>query len=710
MTDRTLKNPLDNFATYSIHHILLACRTTEDAKIFIDDTGTRPADTLSAIGEVKQLGDPVPIGTGDSAFLVIDTRRFSQFAVERLEYEVFINGLEKAGSHGNLATTVDMVVSDTVGISFINFIQWLMNEKMQTNFDGMIFMHRVIFVGHHPDGKTETVQSVTIPMHLFKMELSLDAMKGTYTMQFMPNMNFDVRDHHRWLTIHNATSYFTGGINNLGALVDSFEKQLNKVSEDYYNEVHKRMKDANRITDSDQFGRKVQYQITIPGEWRKYKVIGANNSNATETDFKKLLEQNNKKPEDKTEQAAVDKKAGQPLDTNVSVESDRQITDVLDFMFRQVPEISELGAGKKTTGTEGSVTFYKHFVGITSDNNNICIHVDVVPFRVPNLLVDGSGGNKTEGSAAAVGANDSDFYQAVGDDGIRRPNNYMEFDYIFTGKNKDVLSFDMKLQDLQWMLASQLNLGPGLDGVTENQKTGVVPVKDETAGKVNERSELILSRPYDAILVPKKSLEELENFTQYTKLLDKDIKRAAIKASNNYMANLSMYYAMAPITAIMVIRGNPLIMTKFNQNKLLEHPGTNSIQTSSTSADDLGPHGKYRQSFEEQILRDNFTDGGEQQLTNTNGTFDVVKSLGSASYAMAPVFVTVNVKGPNVQHYPGQKVSDDFAEKILTDNYYVVFRVKNRIEGNAFTQELELYSHNVFGNGKVTLPSDAQVK
>lgn len=698
MTDRTLTNPLDKFATYSIHHILLACRTTEDAKIFIDDTGSAPQDTLSAIGQVTQLGDPVPIGSGDSAYLVIDTRRFSQFAVDKLEYEVFINGLEKAGSHGNLATTVDMVVSDVVGISFINFIQWLMNEKMQTNFDGMIFMHRVVFVGHNPDGSTETVQSVTIPMHLFKMELTLDAMKGTYTMQFMPNMNFDVREHHRWLTIHNATSYFSGGINNLGALVDSFESQLNKVSAEYYTEVHKRMKDANKISDSDQFGRKVQYQITIPAEWRKMKVIGANNSHATETDFKKLLEQK----ENKTS-GSIDKKPGQPLDTNVSVESDSQITDVLDFMFRQVPEISELGAGKQVAGEKGSVTFYKHFVGITSDNNNICVHVDVVPFMVPNILL---GDNST----GTVGANDSDFYQDVGDDGKRLPKNYFEFDYIFTGKNKDVLSFDMKLQDLQWMLASQLNLGPGIDGVTENQRTGVVPLKDETAGKVNERSELIMTRPYDAILVPRKSKEELENFTQYTKLLDKDIKRSAIKASNDYMSNLSMYYAMAPITAILVIRGNPLVMTKFNQNKLLEHPNTGTSPATTTPGSDLGPHGDYRARFETQILKDNFSEGGQPQLTNNNGTFNVVKSLGAASYAMSPVFVTVNIMGPNVQHYPGQKVSEDFAERLLTDNFYVVFRVKNRIEGNAFTQELELYSHNVFGNRKVSLPSDAQVK
>lgn len=701
MAKTTLYNPLDKFATYSIHHILLACRTTEQAKVFINESQNGP--TLAAIEQVKELGGAVPIGSGNDAFLVIDTRRFSQFSVDKLEYEVFINGLEKMGSHGNLATTVEMIVSDTVGISFINFIQWLMNEKMQTNFDGMIFMHRVVFVGHNPDGTTETVQSVTIPMHLFKLELALDSMKGTYNIQFMPNMNFDVVEHHRWLTIHNASRYFTGkGNNNLGAIIDSFEDQLNKISSDYYDEVQKRVEQAGNKSSTENYGRKVQYQITIPSSWRPMKIIGAGTANATETIFSKLGggQANAKAP------SAVAKQAASPLDTNVSVETDRQITEVLDFIFKQVPEIADLGVGRATAGQRSSVTFYKHFVGITSDEQILKVHVDVVPFVVPNVVLENQAGSQT------VAAGDADFYQEV--NGARKPKNYMEFDYIFTGKNKDVLNFDLKFQDLQWMLASQLNLGPGVDGVVENNRTGQLPLKDET-GKVNSRSELIMTRKYDAILVPKKTSDELNNYTNYTDILKKDETLAAVKSANNYMSNLSMYYAMAPITAIMTIRGNPNIMTKFNQNALLDH-ASNSTTVQQSGQVNTGRHASYRAEFEKKILDGNVHNqsvGGQptqvNELRNENGTFYVANTLGPSNYAVSPVFVTVNVMGPNVQHYPGQKVTSDFAEKLLTDNYYVVFRVKNKIEAHAFTQELELYSHNIFGVGKVEpMPSSGR--
>lgn len=729
MPSITLKNPLDYFASYSIHHILLACRTTEEAKVFMSEAENGP--TLAAIEQVASLGDAVPIGGGKSAFLVIDTRRFSQYSVEKFEYEVFINGLEKATAHGNIATTVNMTVSDTVGISFINFIQWLMNEKMETNFDGMIFMHRVVFVGHNPNGKTETVQSVTIPMHLHKMELNLDASKGTYDLQFMPNMNFDVREHNRWVNISNASKYFTGETTNtLGAIVDSFEAELNKGSEAYYTQVQAAM--AGRTQEGGKYGRKVRYQITLPGRWRDMELVGASTGDATETVFSaKRIGRILKAEEDRAETAAQaadrktdeeakkrrdaeakanakkagaappEKVAGKPKSTNISVNNDRQITAVLDLIFKQVPAIADLGTGRKVPGERGSVTFYKHFVGITSDDNDVVVHVDVVEFKVPNVVVD---------AKATVAKDDASFYQEVGPYKARRPANYIEFDYIFSGKNKDVLNFDMKLQDLQWMLASNLNLGPGVDGVVEKVRTGETPTKEA----IDQRADLILTRPYDAILPPRSTEDELKNFANYTELLSRDTTLAAVKSANDYMSNLSMYYAMAPITAILTIRGNPLVMAKFNQNFFLPHPPVAAgASATGTEQDDItpayGPHAEYRRRFQREILQNNaHTDAAGNavsEMTNANGTFVVANTLGSDNYASAPVFVTVNVFGPHSRTYPGQKAAEngEYAQKLLTDNFYVVFKLKNRIEGNVFTQELELYSHNVFGPGKAPI-------
>lgn len=667
MAATKLFNPLDDFQSYSVHYVMLAARTTEEAKVFIDQDPSVNSATLAAIEQVKQLGEAITYNNvSNVAYLVMDTRRFSQFTIDRLKYEVLINGLEKGDSHGNLATMVEMNIVDSVGISFINFLQWLMDSKMQCNFDGMIFMLRLIFVGHKPDGTTETVQTVTIPMHLSKLELNLDYAKGAYTAEFMPNINFDTTANYRWLQIGTATTYVSSD-NTLGAVVDNFQKQLNDKSAEYFARATSAIKTARKET--GQYGRQVKYMITLPEKWRKMKFNGVATSSATETDHKK-------------------KEPGKPQSTNLAVDTGLKITDVLDKMFKQTPEISDLGNGRKSTD---SVGFYKHLVGITSSDAEVIVHIDVIEFKVPNVRIE----ELASRSNATADANN--FYQTDPRTNTRVPKNFMEFDYIFTGKNTSILNFDMKLQDLQWMLASNLEIGHG----TMNTVTG--EGQDDKKKTVNSSAELVLAKPYDALLMPLNTEAELNNFNDYASLVlgDKTIGDQIKTGRQDYTRNLSAFYAGSPITVVMTIKGNPLIMTKFNMGSFLEH------------AKDITQFTGYRDKLEKEIIRDNTQDVNGQKLETLkveNGVL-VVNSLGDTNYTAAPVFVKVNIMGPNVNHTTGELINgEDFARAILYDNYYVVFKVTNLIEGSNFTQELELWSHNVFGNGKMTGPPDKTVK
>ena len=676
----TLHNPLDKFQSYSIQYVMLACRTTEDAKVFTDES--KNIATLNAISQVKVLGDAVPFGNGDTAFLVMDTRRFSQFTIDSLKYDVLINGIEKEGSHGNLSTNVEMTILDSVGVSFINFLQWLMDEKMQTNFDGMIYMLRLIFVGHRPDGVTESVQTITIPMHLFKLELNLDYAKGAYTAEFQPNTNFDTKKHSRWLNIYTASTYFTGvGTNKLGALIDSFETKLNQASSNYYNQATALIKQSRNL--KGRFGRQVQYMITIPAEWRDFEFNGGSTANATETVFTKALDSASKTKTLNTPAS----KPGSPTDTNLAVDAGMQITEVLDIMFRSVKEIADLGNGRKVQGQGGSVTFYKHIVGITSDDAIVTVHVDVVPFRVPNVV------SNTKNSA--VSQNEADFY--VVRDGKRVPKNFAEFNYIFTGQNKDILNFDMKLQDLQWLLASNLDVGVGaMMGVSELGQ-------QQSDGQINKTAELVLSRAYDPLLLPRNTSAELANFSKFASLAQAHNGSELIKSSQDYTRNLSMFYAASPITTVMTIRGNPDIMAKFNMGSFLPHRvAVTNNGASGNSTVSAKTKLEYRQELEQKILADNVHDGSSDLVRDADGVISV-KSLGSGNYTTSPVFVAINIHGPSVDFKTNQLVNGkEFSEKILYDNYYVVMKVSNIIEGSTFTQQLELFSHNVFGNGKLT--------
>jgi hypothetical protein len=649
-----LFNPLDKFSSYSTHYIMVACRTTERAREFASERNSKLA--LSAIERVTALGDEIPFASPSDAFLVMDTRRFSQFSIENLKYEVLINGLVAGNSHANFYNAVDMTILDSVGVSFINFMQWLMDEKMKCNFDGIIFMLKVLFVGHSDDGSTETVDTVTIPMFLNKMELALTDVKGVYTCSFFPTSNFDVNHNKKWLNIGTATSYFTGrGNNTLGAMVKSFERELNRKSSEYYEKVSAVVtKYRQPRPGTTKYGRKVVYQITLPSSWETFQYNGASTGGATETDFAKLV-----KATEAERQKATEEKAP-TTDSHLSVSAGLSITDVLDLMFKQCLQTQQLGIA-----TTESTTFYKHLVNITSDDDTFTVHVDVVEFVVPN----------TKNTQQSTVSEQEAAYFYV-NNGKRIPKNSFELNYMFTGLNKDVLSFDVKMQDVAILLASNIKVGEGELFATATE--GQYDRKDVT----KDSNDLITSRAFDPILLPTNSESELKNFEQYAARQGTKEQKALIADTQRYMRNLSAYYANSTFTAAAVIKGNPSIMQKFNISEIPQH--TNSSSPSST----------YRKDLEKRILANN-----REFYQNNSGAFVL---LDGPSYVTSPVFVKMNVKGPNVDFRTNDLLEgEDFASEIFFDQYFTVQKVTNTIEAGVFTQELLLYTHNLYAGTPV---------
>lgn len=720
-----LPNPLNDFETYSVHYVMLACRTTVTAKDFVSDDPASAASTLAAVEAVTALGDPVVLnGNSKDVFLMLDTRRFSQFTVEHLKYDVLINGLQNGGGVSNLAVDLSMTVLDSSGISFSNYMQWLMDTQLKANFDGIIFLLRTIFVGHKSDGETTVVQSETIPLHLHKMEIDLNFAKGAYNLEFMPNMNFDVNRYAKWLSVSLATGYTTGPGCKLGSIVASLEDQLNKKSEKYFNDVQIILQEAKKRNPESNLptslGRKVQYMITIPANWENMEVLGATPGGASEIQFFTKETQPAKSEEEKKTEAEA-KKLQVPT-VNQTVASGKQLTSastsvkpsliipkVLDQIFKQTPEVAALG-NFRSDEIQGSasVTFFKYVVGLTSDDAGVIVHVDVVEFNVPRIFTPVA---PTTGNTTSVSKGQSSNFTEVtlGNGVIKRiPNNVIKFDYIFTGKNSDILNFDMKIQDFQFLLASNLRMGDhAMRGVMVGQKDSNPPLITEL------ETDLMYARKFDPIIMPHDTEAATKNLSQYTLMLkSKEEARDIIAQTQRYTKNLSMFYAGSPITVELTIRGNPLIMHKFNMGSLMMHPDPgsdtktkqeNTTKSPISSQDDIRDgRTKYRAHLEEEILRLN----KRSLKKRSNGSFESISNLDQKSYAISPVFCKINVMGPNTNFKTGELLSEtdstqNYAASALNDNYYVIFRVTNQIQGHNFTQNLELYAHNLFGHDKL---------
>lgn len=707
-----LKNPLDKFQSYSVHYVMVACRTTVAAEAFAasnDEIENMPSSSLQAISKTKSLGDPVIVPGNTNAkdvYLVLDTRRFSQFTVENLKYDVFINGLQTGASTSNLATQLEMTILDSVGISFANFMQWLLNDQMKTNFDGIIFMLRIIFVGHNVDGTSETVQSETIPMILARMDINLDYAKGAYNLEFYPNMNFKVSKLERYMTISTATTCKTSGIGNtLGTAIESFEKSLNHEANIYYSKIQHILgltdKNGLLVEGAKKRGRPVKYMITLPigdgteGNWNLYPMTGPSIGSAEELKFPKLGAASAEQKDEKT---------GKVTNTFVTADAGRLITDVIDKILSQVPKIKDLGnfQSKDVNNEKAEVIFYKQVVGISSDDDQIFVHIDIVEFKVTNVFA----ARATDIKAQSANNSDPLYYEVKDEESnlIRRvPRDFFEYDFIFTGKNKDILNFDIKMQDFQMLLAGNLKIGDSETRQVSNKNGDIVPVD---FAKIDE---LISMREYDPLPIPFDSAKALKNFSDYGDIgKTKEVAKTDRENAQKYTSNLSKFYASCATSAVITIKGNPDIMHKFNIGKSPPHGGiikstpepykdASKKRTPNATDNFQGAKVAYREALEQNILKSNPTFS-----RTSKGSFTVkAQALSEKSYAVCPVYVRINVKGPNVDFKTNTLLSDDMTQSdVLTDNFYTVMKVTNNISGHNFTQELELYVHNIFGTTK----------
>jgi len=374
----------------------------------------------------------------------------------------------------------------------------------------------------------------------------------------------------------------------------------------------------------------------------------------------------------------------------MTVNPGQTITQVLDIMLKQCADVAELANADKLLSTDKVITFYKYLVSVSSDDNNFTVHVDIIPFAVPNVTPP-----KKDGKVAAVAQDQSKFYQVV--DGKRIPANYFELDYIFTGRNLDVLNLDMKIQDLQFLLAANVRVSEG-----ELYRVAGLGQVDKTKEKDTSPPlpEIFRSRAYDPIMIPMLSEEQRKNFTDYAAQRSVEQSKKLTYDRQSYSRNLSAFYAQSPVMTNVVIKGNPLIMDKFNIDELVLHttPATFGAASATTGATGQKSKAEYREDLEKRILRTQNLEAGAKK-----GTFAPRQTIGDASYTTTPVFVKLNIMGPNVDPITNELINgEDFATQVLYDNYYVVFKVVNTIEGGVFKQELELWSHNVYGTGKLT--------
>lgn len=698
MEQNRFVNRLDDFQSHSIHYVMLAARSTQDVRDFTVDSPSAQSETLSAIDSARQLGDAVQYKDGSSVFLMMDTRRFSQYGIMDFEMETMMTGFSVPGSKSPNSTAINMkfTVVDSMGISFANFLQYLMDQKLQVSFDGMTVLVRLLFIGHRPDGTSDVVQSVTIPAIFKQIQVDLNDTKGLYTCTLFPliGMPSNSQNNPKWTAIGTASSYFTGlSANTLGAVVSSFERRLNEESFKRYAQRNAQTQDQGTKKSVGRFGRQVQYMITLPKGWSDFKFSGPSQNAAVETVFTELVKREKQQSESVAEaQKKAQKGSATPAkDSHVAVDPGLTVTEVLDVIFNQCLDVAKLGNFTKKADTDGMIRFYKHLVTVTSNDDGFTVHVDVVLFEVPNADLDTGKG------ASSVSSNDQDIYTDIKlKDGTtkRAPKQYLEFDYIFSGTNIDVLTLDLKIENLNILLMQGQKLGAGeLWTTAENaneQKDGEGVAKDEKP--------VFGFRSKDPVLLPPRSSGDASNYSNLGANAQVEGDATPQAVNQQYMQNLQAFYAAGPVEAKMTLRGNPDLMAQVSLQAIPAHVSAYTASSGAGEASKVNEDvkAKYREEFEKNLLKLNGAGRRPGAVVDASAPLNA-RMLGGRNFVSSPFFAKVNVYGPNVDFVTGGAgPGTDYAQKLFYDNYYFVDKVISKIDGSRFTQELSLRSFSVY--------------
>ena len=341
-----------------------------------------------------------------------------------------------------------------------------------------------------------------------------------------------------------------------------------------------------------------------------------------------------------------------------------------------------MGNFTQEPGKDQVITFYKQIVGITSSDTSLIVHVDVVEFRVPNVQALRTIANDKD----AVSTSMQEFVNVKTikpstkqDVGIGKvsPNentvkDFLEWDYIFTSKNDSILTFDLKLQDFNTLFHKNLRMGDG--AIRESSDSAATP-------KPSSVTESIFIREFDPVLMPENTAEALKNFRDSSMILKNRAEQGTtIQKIQRYHQNLSAFYASNTSDVVMTIRGNPELFRKFNIGHVLKHT-------------EITDKTVYRKDLEDRIIRSN--PGGLSK--DKSGAFKLT-SLSEKTYATAPVFAKINIRGPNVDFLSngGGGGKDDYSVTLFEDVFYTISKVVHIFNRSVFTQEITMGNFNIY--------------
>lgn len=639
------QNILAKYRTYAYHHILVACDNEASARyiresnresIFRDLSIARPVfiteedkvvgvdvvDESTGKKEHLQVGNYVVILNGliDTAFVIRDVDWFTATAASTDRHDKFTS----------IAVEGKMTIEEPRGVRFMNALNGAC-DLLQTDSTGVIWLLKTIFVGHGIDeNRIEFSDYITdlrpLEFMIYDVTGTFSVTGGVYEISFAGANNGAARFPQFSRVAQNIS--FTPGDAKLSTSITELTRQMNVQSSDNRDCVIKALQDAYSDLDAASLNefRLVEYAIVLedPFEEEHYVIDGwtdlekdsANGQGAFKFGINSTVEQAIRHIMDRCSRVLKDR-----------TEGDGDIT----YIWKIHSEITMVGKHTRNP-LDNSV----------SENDIVLVvyrirrQAEVSNKTVETVL------NSKDDSTGEVTA------QAVKD-------NLITFDYFFTGKNTDIIDFDLKMEmGLAFLqtVGSTNNIGTGTSQIagTRVENARVIPttendkqnpqIKGPDDPNANEED------PKPKVLIRAKT--PIFPATNENNVRTKNVRGA--HDSTLFQAMLTKHAALESVEALITIHGNPYLMSQTNKR---------------------GSDRDRRAPVDE-------NDPTKQATLMQNWDF-------------IPGLVKVNIFMPALNDTPSSEATF-VREKFWYDGYYYLYGIDHKFDDGQFRQDLHLLS------------------
>jgi len=577
------QNPLNRFRTYSYAHLLVIADSVESAMLLNN------ANNLSEVINVTaQVGNTFASSiNGGNVVILMNGLQDAHYIMTELKWESItgIPGIDSTDNFTTMATEGSFTIEEPKGVKFLNNVKDAYTA-LAADPTACVWMIKTIFVGYHWDTTSPEYITNINPLIFNVIDLKSDFSNkgGIYNISFI-NINNGTGKLGQLRNISETLSINLSKKNTLPDAIRKLNENITSRYDLYFKSISSTVEAVGAIP------KRVEYEIKLHSHYDdSYIVTDIQGQNTQE---------------------------GLP-DSGVLLNfaKDINIENAIKKIMKATKKVKEDAAG-----INGEKFAYKirSILYSTKDIHKVIYYIDRFKLPFANILQEAA----SNGESAVI------------------KQNTVEFDYIFSGKNTDIIDFSMKIEMgmvFFQALVNNNNIGTQKDFFNGNANTTNVLGNKNTVTVNNTKSvdgKLPIQEPKMPVFFST-IVKNPESKNSYSP-----------KESSEFQALLNRQAAIESLNAKIKIHGNPRLMDS-----------TSKIPMGFTD-DELSPV-------------ENGGDDGEPIFPH---------------WERIPALAKINIFMP-------ESADNDFGlkEKFWYDGLYYVFSVTNEFASGKFTQVLDMIS------------------